>query len=170
MSGPTLQLVKRVPELLREQPERRFKARELAQLIRERFPDECRAKLERSAALQTEDQLLQQIVAEIGAQRPQMQQREPHVRTTEGRPRRYYWSDKSEAEEAEALNEGATEAPTPSAEPGPAPSGPLQVVGAADEPRALSEHDLYPLLGEYLAREAGVDAMAPVHYWDMDSR
>lgn len=159
MSGPTLQLVKRVPELLREHPERRFKARELAQLIRERYPEACQVKLERSAALQTEEQLLQQIVAEIGAQRPQMQQREPHVRTTEGRPRRYYWSDKSEAEEAEALNEGPAEAPATSAEPGSAPSGPLQVVAAADEPRMLSEHDLYPLLGEYLAREAGVDAM-----------
>ena len=165
MSGPTLQLVKRVPELLREQPERRFKARELAQLIRERFPDACQAKLERSAALQTEEQLLQQIVAEIGAQRPQMQRGQPNVRTTEGRPRRYYWSDKSDAEEAVELNEGAAEdgaredvAP-PAEVPSPATAPPLRALDLAEGPRTLSEHDLYPLLGEYLAREAGVDAM-----------
>ena len=156
MSGPPLQLLRRVPELLREQPERRFKARELARLIYERFPNECRSKLERSAVLHNEDQLLQQIVAEIGAQRPQMQQREPHVRTTEGRPRRYYWSEKSEAEEVEALDEKVVAAP---AGLGTTMLSPLQTVGEGKELRTLSEHDLYPLLGEYLAGEAGVDSM-----------
>lgn len=72
MSGQNLQLAKRVPGLLREYPERRFKARELAQIIRERFPDASLAKLKRSEALQTEDRLLRQILAKIGARRPQM--------------------------------------------------------------------------------------------------
>lgn len=75
MSDPTLQLAKRIPELLREHPEHRFKARELAELLLRRFPKACAAKLARSTALETEDQLVQQIVAEIGAQRRQIQQR-----------------------------------------------------------------------------------------------
>ena len=35
-------------------------------------------------------ELVQQLTAEIGAQRPGLQKRHPEVKTTEGRPRRYY--------------------------------------------------------------------------------
>lgn len=77
--------------LLQEYAEHRFKARELAELLLRRFPEACAAKLTRSSALETEDQIIQQIVAEIGAQRLQLQQRNPAVRTRESRLSRYYW-------------------------------------------------------------------------------
>ncbi|MEO1949635.1 HrgA protein [Thioclava sp.] len=157
MSDPTLQLAKRIPQLLQEHPEHRFKARELAELLLRRFPEACAAKLARSSALETEDQLVQQIVAEIGAQRPQIQQRNPAVRTTESRPRRYYWSDKTDAEEIVEIEAKYEEPPAMSKSPVGAIT--LQIVGTEEEPQSLTEYNLYPLLGEYLYREAGVDAM-----------
>ncbi|WP_108893483.1 COG2958 family protein [Palleronia abyssalis] len=144
MKIPTLKLAKRIPEILREQPDHRFKARELAQLIRERHPDACEAKLHNSPSLSTERDLLQQIVAEIGSQRPAMQRACEEIRVTDGRPRQYYWATKSDAEEAgqENLEDVGEESATAS----------------GTRPK-LSEADLYPLLGEFAYRELGVDAM-----------
>lgn len=84
------------------------------------------------------------------------------MRATEGRPRRTYGTEKSEAEEADALSEGAEDGPEATAPPGgtgPAAPPPLQVASTDDAPRTLTEYDLYPLLGEYISREAEVDAM-----------
>ena len=48
-------------------------------------------------ALETDLDLLQQLVAEIGSQRPRLQKRYPELKMTEGRPRKYYFSDKSDS-------------------------------------------------------------------------
>lgn len=95
MSSPSLQLSKTVPELLRGRPEQRLKAREIAVLIFERYPEACAAKKAKSPALETDADLIQQIVAEIGSQRKVIQDRFPQVRVTESRPRQFYWSEKS---------------------------------------------------------------------------
>ncbi|MFY0733736.1 COG2958 family protein [Aurantimonas sp. NFXS3] len=150
MPAPTLQLSKTVPQLLQEKPQQRFKARELALMIFERYPEACRTKMEKSAALKNDDDLIQQIVAEIGAQRPKIQARYPEVRITESRPRRFFWSDKSlesEVEDAEA-------------EKLPLPSAPvIATIKPELVESSLSEHDLYPLLGDYLSTEFSVDVM-----------
>ncbi len=74
--------------------------------------------------------MLWQLVAEMGANRPEIQKLWPQVRTTEGRPRQYCWTAVTEA--AKAAEEGITAA-TPRGWP--------------------SEHKLYPLLCRYLHRE-----------------
>ena len=65
---------------------KKFTAREIANWIFEIYPDECRQKQIRSTAtvnpLDNETALLQQIVAEIGSQRPRLQKRHPEVKTT----------------------------------------------------------------------------------------
>lgn len=136
-----LQLRKRVVEFLSGRQGERFKARDIATWIAESFPDEANAKLAASDAINSRAELLNQLVAEIGANRPKWQEMHPQLRTTEGaRPRLYYWTNKSEqAEVTEAEETG--EIP-------PAPSIPPQT----EQPR-LREHDLYPLLIEFLASE-----------------
>ncbi|MEN3793923.1 HrgA protein [Fulvimarina sp. MAC3] len=149
MPAPTLQLTKTVPRLLREKPQQRFKARELALMIFEQYPEACRAKMEKSAALKNDDDLIQQIVAEIGAQRPKIQAKHPEVRVTESRPRQFFWSEKSlenEVEEAEA-EQPAQAAPV------------IATIKPELVEEALSEHDLYPLIGDYLSTEFSVDVM-----------
>lgn len=80
--------------------------------------------------LDNETALLQQIVAEIGSQRPRLQKRHPGVKTTEGRPRKYYYTEQSDADEVEDIEQKA--------------------LGIQSIPL---EHDLYPMLIEYLGAE-----------------
>jgi len=68
-----------VPTVLKERPGQRFIAREIAMLIMQQYPDACEDKRLRSKASKTpldnDDALLQQIVAEIGAQRKRLESR-----------------------------------------------------------------------------------------------
>jgi hypothetical protein len=95
MQAGSLKLNKAVVECLRESGGRRLTAREVALWMRERYPEQCRLKLERSKSLQSEADLIQQLVAEIGANRPAIERRHAQVRPTEDRPRLYYCSRSS---------------------------------------------------------------------------
>lgn len=107
-----MSLKDRTFEFLRLSPDNRFSARQIANWIHANYPNETGEKLRRSSALRTEADLVQQLVAEIGANRPQWQQRHPQLRTTETRPRLYYWTDKSEPQEVEEAEQGARSSPT----------------------------------------------------------
>jgi uncharacterized protein len=129
-----------VTEYLKSNPEQKFTAREIAIAIRKLYPEECQEKKERSKAtvipIVSDADLLQQLVAEIGSQRPLLQKKTPQIKTTEGRPRKYYFSDKSDDIEVE-------------------------IEEANDKRQALlgqgySENDLYPKLIEFLWRELNV--------------
>lgn len=141
-----MNLRERTFELLKGNPEQRFKAREIAEWIHRTYPDETREKIAKSRFLESESGLLNQVVAEIGANRPAWQARFPNLRTTEGRPRRYYWTEKSETEEVyEAEDAGVP--PTTSAMP-----------GSLGSERRLLEHDLYPMLIDFISSEIGAAA------------
>ena len=128
-----LYLRKRVIDRLRALPDTQQTARELAQWVFEQFPGECADKKACSASyIQTDSDLVQQLVAEISGSRPRWQQMHPQLKTTEGRPRNYYWSDMDASAEVAAAEGGVF-----------APSG-------LPEPSPLRERALYPLLAEYL--------------------
>ncbi|WP_083925590.1 COG2958 family protein [Sphingomonas sp. Mn802worker] len=143
-----LKLNKAVAECLRLQAGQRLKARDIAAWIYRTYPEECRAKLDRSAALKSEDDLLQQLVAEVGANRPLIVKANPQIRTVEVRPRLYYWTEESEKEEADAVDERGSIAGKSVATLAPA---------VTVEEAALFEADLYPLLGAFLASESGLN-------------
>jgi hypothetical protein len=138
-----LNLGKRLIEFLQEKTNETFTAREIAQAIFERFPIECAEKKAASTGqnMNTDADLVQQIAAEIGGSRPRWQKQHPQLKTTEGRPRHYYWTDKDDDAEVAAA-ESVTVAPA--AKPG--------------EPPKLTEHALYPMLAAYLLEEHGVHA------------
>ena len=136
-----LKLSKAVVECLRGKPNVRLKAREIALWVYQRYPRECAAKLERSAAIWNEAELIQQLVAEIGAQRPQIARAHPQFKTTEGRPRLYYWTEQSEQQqvecvEADPVAQAASGAATEPAEP------------------VLLEATLYPKLADFLRTDS----------------
>ena len=114
-----ISLVKKVFEFLLAKEDQRFTTKEIASWICEVYPDEYRKKLEQSESLQTEEDLVQQIASEISAQRKRLQDKHP-IKITGDRPQKYYYTQRSEAEE---------------------------VVEAEAK---LKEHDLYPLLSKYL--------------------
>ncbi|HEU0045317.1 HrgA protein [Sphingomonas sp.] len=138
-----LNLRERVFELLKSREEERFKAREIAEWIHRTYPAETADKIARSTFLKTEGALLSQIVSEIGANRPAWQQRFPSLRTTEGRPRRYYWTEKSEEAEIEEAEK---------------PSAIVKAATDAVHGANVLERDLYPLLMEFIGSEFGASA------------
>ncbi len=133
-----LNLAKAVLGYLKERPDEKLTARQIAEWIFVTFPDECQAKKQSSQYVSTDAELVQQLVAEISSQRPRLQKRHPELKTTEGRPRKYYYSEKSDIAEVAAA-EGVVAAPM------------------ADSTEAKrGEHAMYPLLSLYLWEEFGV--------------
>lgn len=133
-----LNLGKILVAFLKEKAEQKFTARQIAEWIFDAYPDECQAKKQVSQYINSDAELMQQLVAEISSQRPRIQKRHPELKTTEGRPRRYYYSEKSDSAEMAAA-EGSDIAST----------------AEANNPK-LGEHALYPLLSQYLWEEFGV--------------
>lgn len=96
------ELRSKVVELLSAHPEKRFRARDIAEWIFETYPEEASQKMARSGRFENRGQFISQLVAEIGASRPQWQRQQPQLRTTEGvRPRLYFWSLQTEEQEIE---------------------------------------------------------------------
>lgn len=130
-------LNKRVAEALQRSSGRKLKAREIAEWIFQTYPTECAEKKARSKFITTDAELVQQLVAEIGANRPAICRSYPQVRTTEGRPRLYYWTEATEAAEVAEVEPTSTETSLT----------PVQV-----EREAM----LYPKLAEFLSAEFGI--------------
>ena len=128
-----MNLRERVTARLKSVPDTQQTARELAQWVFDEFPDECAVKKAGSASyIQTDKDLVQQLVAEIAGSRPLWQQKHPELKTTEGRPRHYYWSEMDASAEVAAAEGGAL------------------VQLDLPEPSPLREYALYPILAEYL--------------------
>lgn len=132
-----LNLARAVIGYLKEWPEQKFTARQLAEWVFKTYPDECQEKRANSRGdyIRSDADLVQQLVAEISSQRPRMQAKHPELKTTEGRPRRYYYSERSDSAEVAAVeSEGAS----------------VEVDASASK---IDEHALYPLLSQYLWEE-----------------
>jgi hypothetical protein len=144
-SSARFNLRETIIEFLKSHTEQRYSARQIANWIFETNREACEAKRRRSKQkLATDAALIQQLVAEISAVRPEIQKREPRVRTTEGRPRLYYY----------AAQAGYDDVVIPSEETSlPSTDGNEARAGRAV---ALTEHDLYPLLSSYLHMEFGL--------------
>lgn len=138
MKPLTLNLTNSVIRYLKEHPEEKFTARQIAEWLFTTYPAECQAKKERSIFLETDADLLRQIAAEIGAHHRTIIRKCPEIKITEGRPRRYYYSNLSDSEEVATVERKAT---TP--EPG-------------ENPSKVREHALYSILSKYLRDEFGI--------------
>jgi len=137
-----LNLGKRLIEFLQSHQDENFTAPDIAQWVFESFPDECAEKKAASSDyIQNDTDLRNQLVAEISSSRPRWQKQHPQIKTTEGRPRRYYWTEKDAVAEVESAE------------------SPLALTPANPSmPEKLSEHDLYPILAKYLFAEHSVVA------------
>jgi hypothetical protein len=136
-------ITKFVPAVLRERSGQRLIAREIASIIMLKYPDQCSDKRLRSRAsvtpLDTDEAMLQQIVAEIGAQRKGLENRFG-VKTTEERPRKYYFSTQADSAEVAAVESSKM----------------VQISPAEAFAPKLFEADLYPILSEFLLNELNI--------------
>lgn len=79
--------------VLKASPNVPFTARQLAIKVCESFPEYAEKKLASSEHLSSVEDLISQVAAEIGAQRPSLVKRNAHINVTAGKPRKYLWSD-----------------------------------------------------------------------------
>lgn len=130
-----LNLSKTVVDILKHNPDKYFTARQLAEWVWNNKKDECLAKMERSKAtvvpIDTEDALLNQLVAEIGAYKRRILALSSNVKITAERPRKYYYSEKTEAQE-------------------------IKDAEKSSRTNGQPEHDSYPRLCEYLYNELNI--------------
>jgi hypothetical protein len=133
-----LNLAKTVVGYLKEHPMRNSQ--------RVRSPSGCFPPIQSSVrprsraanASSNDAELLQQIVREISSQLPACKAKHPELKTTEGRPRKYYYSERTDSAEVAAVESAGT-------------------TSVADASASkVDEHALYPLLSQYLWEEFGV--------------
>ncbi|WP_113907490.1 COG2958 family protein [Aliidiomarina celeris] len=129
-------------ETLKANPEKKFTARELAMYFIERYPAEI-AEKQQNPRYNTEEKLIAQLAAEVGGSRLRKAiEKCPNVATRDKpRPRIYYWEPTPElAQQLTEFDDDPDDVvvDTPLTTPG------------------LSEHDLYPLLIEFLNKEHGL--------------
>lgn len=132
--------VKMIIDTLRDNPHRKFTARELAREFLVRYPEDL-AEKRLNPRFDTEEKLIAQLAAEVGAVRMEMIKKVcPQVATRDKpRPRVYYWESQPEQAEVEEEQLNAEVLQDESV---------TQVLE-----KVLSEHDLYPLLIEFLNKE-----------------
>jgi len=131
-----LKISDRIFEALKAKPEQRFKSFEIAQWIFEHYPQECLEKRKKSIQnFDTDEAFLWQLAGEINTYREKVQKEHPEIKTTEGRPRKFYYTEKSEVAAAEAA-----ELPTP-------------VASGGEKGLKIKESDLYPIIYGYLLKE-----------------
>lgn len=107
-----LNLRQAVVGFLKDRAEQKFTARQIAEWLFETFPEECEEKRAKSQGdyIKSDADLVQQLVAEISSQRPRLQKKHPELKTTEGRPRKYYYSEKSDSAEVAAAESAVVNA------------------------------------------------------------
>lgn len=130
-----LNLSKTVVDILKHNPGKYFTARQLAEWVWENKQDECLAKMERSKAtvtpINTKEALISQLIAEIGAYKRRILSLSSNIKITAERPRKYYYSEKTDAQEIKEAE---------------------KISKANGQP----EHDSYPKLCEYLNNELNI--------------
>ena len=124
--------------ILSEKPEKRFNAKEIARLIYKKFPEECDAKGLRSSRELTKNDLIQQVAREWHSHWRRAMRSEPRLRSTDDRPKLFYFSNSTEEEEV---------------------SSALDTIKPAQLEKNFIEHDLYPILGEFVAQELNCYSM-----------
>jgi len=133
-----LNLAKTVVGYLKAHSDEKFTARQIAEWVVAAYPEQCQAKKQSSQRLETDAELVQQIVREISSQLPRLQKKHLELKTTEGRPRKHYYSDRTDSAEVAAVeSEGAASM-------------------ADASTLKIDEYALYPMLSQYLWEEFGV--------------
>ncbi len=127
----------KIVELLKANPNQKFNARQIAEKIVEAYPEDYSEK-RLNPRFEDENAFLSQVVAEIGSQKDQIVKSDKHV-FWQDKPRpRVYWydSEKEVGDISQTIieNDDSDDAPSLTEQ-------------------SFSEHELYPILIEYLKSE-----------------
>jgi hypothetical protein len=110
-----LNLNQRVVEFLKANPEQQFTVHDIAVWVLANYPKECEQKRNKSIRnLATDDALVGVLATEIGAHRKSLPE---SIKTIEGPPLKYYYTEKSESDEIEVAELSQKESPSGEIEP-----------------------------------------------------
>lgn len=143
-----LSQTQKIANWLMENPNQKFTARDIAQAIIERYPEDYQEKRQNDRFVSEQD-FIQQIVAEIGAQKDQIVKKNKKIRWQDKPKPRVYWFDDTRTMGlvnslvADDLADIEFEADKQQEE----------------KQAQLTEYDLYPLLIGYLASELKLYSM-----------
>lgn len=128
----------KIVELLKANPNEKFNARQIAEQIVDSYPEDYRDKRQ-NPRFADEKAFISQVVAEIGSQKDQIVKNDTHVFWQDKpRPRVYWYNpDKVVGEILPEIDESEDDTP--------------EVSTIAES--SFSEHDLYPILIDYLKTE-----------------
>ena len=132
-----LHLADKVVEYLSQNPDQKLTARDIANWVFEKYPTECQEKKENAKNIDSDIALIQQIAGEIGAARHRIKGKESKIKTTEGRPKKYYYTEASEEEEIKRAED-------------------ISATATTSDSTKIKEHDLYPILIRFLQSELEV--------------
>lgn len=129
----------KIVELLKDNPNQKFNARQIAEQIVDAYPEDYSAKRQ-NPRFADDKAFISQVVAEIGSQKDQIVKSDTHVFWQDKpRPRVYWYNPKKVVGEIEPeIDECEDES--------------LEV-STIPETATFSEHDLYPILIDYLKTE-----------------
>lgn len=119
-------------EVLKAEPEIRMTARDIAQRMLSRYPEDCDAKKSRARVDFIDYSFEDQLSAELGSVWKKVVSAHAQLKTIEKRPREYFYSTLSDEDEVASA---------------------VPVETNQQTVKQLTEHDLYPLLGQYLSVE-----------------
>ena len=131
---------KKVVKFLKKNANQKFNARQIAESIVDAYPEDYEEK-RRNPRFGNKKAFITQIVAEIGAHKDQISKIDNHV-FLQDKPRpRIYWYDPSKIVGAPVTTEAEDEPEN------------IEVDVISVEGKSLTEHDLYPILIDYLKSE-----------------
>lgn len=122
----TLTLKEKIIECLKQNYEKKLTARDIAEWVVAKYPEDSEEKKESSQQSLDDKGLIDQLVKEISPKCTILQKTVPQIKIFEGSPREYYYTEKIDSEEIEESNNNA-------------------------DTSSIKEEDLYPQLASYLA-------------------
>lgn len=160
MSG-VISLPNAINAVLKQQPERHFTVKAIAEQIFQDYPEYCAKKRQSSKQDLSDDAaLIQQIRAEIGSilNAKNFSKKNPKIKSLSDRPRKFYWTKKSDEQEITEAEKQQSFAAPEHAQAESSDTVQNQAAAAKILPPAkkIREYDLYPLLAKFLFSECNV--------------
>lgn len=125
---------KKISVFLQENPNQRYTAKQIAEAISARYPDDYVEKRS-NPRFETEQDFISQVVAEIGSQKQSILNQSANIKWQDKpRPRVYWFDDGTQSHEDNTEREE-------------------QAVTTEETANTLTEHQLYPILMDYLSSE-----------------
>lgn len=137
-------LIDRARECLLRNPEVKFTANEIASWVFKKYETEYLDKMNLSEADYSEADYIKKLSADVSSSKNRLLEKYPEIKTTEERPRKFYYTDTSDSDETEEFE---TEEASKSAQI------PATATVETAQDRQPNEHELYPILTEFLRAE-----------------